>query len=69
MDKKDIPNLKDKKWLKDYEVGTILSVSRTLIWKWAKEDADFPKPFKRGCSTRWKAEDIYRFAELASSNQ
>lgn len=50
-------------WLKDREVGLLLGVSRTTIWQLVKTMADFPKPFKFGCSTRWKAEEVYQFAE------
>lgn len=56
-------------WLKDREIAVLLGISRAQVWKLEKTNENFPKHFKFGCSTRWKAEDIYRFAELASSNQ
>lgn len=56
-------------WLKDREIAVLLGISRTQVWKLEKTNENFPKHFKFGCSTRWKAEDIYRFAELASSKQ
>lgn len=56
-------------WLKDKDVAFLLGVSRTTIWDRVKDDKDFPKPFKFGCSTRWKAEEVYKYAELVSGNR
>lgn len=46
------------------QVATQYAVSLPTIWRWLKEQPDFPKPVKFGGSTRWYAGDI--IAHLSS---
>ncbi len=56
-------------WLKDREIAVLLGISRQQVRILEQTDESFPKHFKLGRCTRWKAEDIYRFAELVSGNR
>lgn len=54
-------------YVSDIQVANRFGVSRASIWRWAKI-GDFPKPVKLspGCS-RWKVEDVQKWAESRSS--
>lgn len=44
------------------EVAERLSASRATIWRWVKNDLNFPKPIKVSLgATRWKLSDLVRF--------
>lgn len=45
---------------KDKTIAKLLDVSRVTIWRWVRKEI-FPKPFKIGASTFWKAEDVNKF--------
>lgn len=40
------------------QVATQYAVSPPTVWRWLKEQPDFPQPVKFGGSTRWYAGDI-----------
>lgn len=56
-------------WLKDREIAVMLGISRPQVWKLEKTNKDFPRHFKFGCSTRWKAEEIYQFINSVENNR
>lgn len=46
-------------FVRDKELASMLSVSRTTIWRWSKEKKSFPKPQKMSYGvTVWKLEEI-----------
>lgn len=49
-------------FISDTQLAARFDVSRNTIWRWAREQADFPKPVKLtpGC-TRWREADIDRW--------
>lgn len=46
-------------YLTDSDIARRYNIARPTVWRWAREQADFPKPVKLtpGC-TRWKASEI-----------
>ena len=47
----------DIKLYKVKQLEQILSISKSTLWQWVKQDK-FPTPIKRVGSTFWKAEDV-----------
>lgn len=45
---------------REKELVELIGVSRSTIWKWIKTK-NFPKPFKIGACTFWKAQEILAF--------
>ena len=46
----------------------ILPVSAATIWRWVRDNPDFPKPFKLGPSvTAWYGDDIDAFIAKQSA--
>jgi predicted DNA-binding transcriptional regulator AlpA len=44
------------------EVAARFSASRATIWRWVKNNSQFPKPIKISPgATRWKRSDLVRF--------
>ena len=57
---KDIEQL-----LTDKDVASVLKLSRSSVWRLAKE-GKLPKPIKiGGCSSRWKQSEIKAFLAAA----
>lgn len=53
-----------KIFVRDKELASMLSVSRSTIWRWAKEKKSFPKPQKMSSGvTAWKIEEINNWIE------
>lgn len=49
-------------WLSDREVGARYGVSRISVWRWSKENENFPKPRKIGPNTsRWNSAELDQF--------
>jgi len=47
----------DIKLYKVKQLEQILSISKSTLWQWVKQDK-FPTPIKRVGSTFWRAEDV-----------
>ena len=46
----------------------LLPVSAATIWRWSRENPDFPKPFKLGPSvTAWNGDEIDAFIAKQSA--
>jgi prophage regulatory protein len=46
----------------------MLPVSAATVWRWARNNPDFPKPFKLGASvTAWHVADIEAFIAKQAS--
>ena len=52
--------------LTDCDLGSILRVSRSTIWRWAYQGI-LPKPLKIGGASRWKIEDVEVFLDKHSN--
>ena len=55
----------DIKLYKVKQLEQILSISKSTLWQWVKQDK-FPTPIKRVGSTFWKAEDVDEWIENKS---
>lgn len=56
-------------YLTDLQLANIYSVTRQTIWRWVKDDANFPKPIKlSGGATRWKSQEIKNWEENKATN-
>lgn len=49
-------------FISDAQLAARYGVSRNTVWRWTREQADFPKPVKLtpGC-TRWRMSDVERW--------
>lgn len=47
---------------REKELVKMLGISRSTVWQWIKKKG-FPKPFKIGACTFWKAQEIHLFIE------
>jgi prophage regulatory protein len=48
--------------LSDVQVASLLGIGRATVWRWLKDDPDFPKPIKfRDTTTRWFLNDIIEY--------
>ena len=49
------------------QVAQLLGVSTSTIWRWRRDDPDFPKPKKLGGHTvRWQRSDIEAYFQDVS---
>lgn len=49
-------------FLSDHDVAKRYRISRAAIWRWVKNNPDFPKPIKLSPgATRWKLSDLISF--------
>lgn len=54
----------NERYLSDYEVALRFGVSRASIWRWDKNEPDFPKPIKLSPgTTRWQLSQLVIFEE------
>lgn len=53
------------------EVAEILSVGINTVWRWTREQPDFPQPVKLGNCTTWLLSEIvaYRAAQREAAHQ
>ncbi|MGB0660222.1 MAG: helix-turn-helix transcriptional regulator [Mangrovicoccus sp.] len=53
-------------FITDKELGSLLSVSRYTVWRWARTKPNFPQPYNLspGC-TRWKIQEVEAWCDLA----
>lgn len=54
-------------YISDKDIAARYSVTRFAVWKWARENPDFPQPYRlSGKCTRWRLAEI---EEWESSRQ
>ena len=51
-----------ERYLSDHQVAERLGISRASVWRWLKNDPDFPRRIRMSPGTsRWKLSDLMEF--------
>lgn len=54
--------------LTDNDVADMLGISKCTVWNYTKSGL-IPKPYKFGCNTRWKLQEILLMVDMMQLNQ